>query len=120
MTKETFTFETSIPVENFLDADFAQEDWKEARNEAFDLARDDTERARLQAIEEFKSCTDVEPTIVSVEHCEFDSGNISHANSYYTVVVSVERETMQTFIDEWFGEGDSVEEYFHEPEPKLI
>ena len=120
MTRETFQFETSIAVEDFLDQEYAQEDWSDARDQAFELAREDVGTARKQAIEEFKSVTGEEPVVVSVEHCEFDSGNISHAVSYYTVVVSVERETMQTFVDEWFGDGDSVDEYFHEPEPTFI
>ena len=120
MTEETFTFETSIAVEDFLDAEAAQLDWKDARDEAFELARIDTDRAREQAAEEFRSVTGVDVTILSVVHLEFDSGNISHAGSYYAVTVSTTRELMQTFIDEWFGEGDSVEEYFTDPEPTLI
>jgi len=96
-------------------------DYSDDKAAAFELAAGEfgVEKAQEQALDEFAHITGETPEVVSVTHLEFDSGNLSHAVSYYQVVVKTERATMQRFIDEWFGEGDSVEEYFHNPEPEL-
>ena len=119
MTKETFQFETSLCVDSFY---VDNGDYSDDKQAAFELASGEfgVEKASEQAADEFKGITGEDPEFVSVTHLEFDSNNLSHAGSHYLVVVKTERATMQKFIVEWFGDGDSVEEYFHDLEPKLL
>ena len=117
MTREAFEFEACIPVEDFLAEDMANEDWSDARDEAFEMARDDTYSAKDDMA---SSLEDFEFEITAIHFREFDSGNISHANAYYAVVVQMERADAEKFVKDYYGSDTDVTEFFHNPEPKLI
>ncbi len=85
-----FIFDVGLPAEDYFKQG-PNDDYDNAVEVAFDGARDDVNRAIKDGKEEIKELLGwkrFRPILdVSVHMVEFDSGNVTHANAIWNVIV---------------------------------
>ena len=116
MTTETYEMPWWIAVEDFYDEEYGKEDYSDAKNAAFEMARDLGPSVAIEqlgkALAEFKQYhKDFDELQVCDEVVfeECDSGNLTHAMAYFKVDMKGSREAFAKFIGWYLGEEDPLE-----------
>ncbi len=103
-TLETFNFPWMIPVSDFYDEEYGQEDYSDAKSAAFETARElGLDKAIYQARQAFSN----EPESYVLDggsFDDFDASNLGHAGAHFLIQLSCPRERFVKLMMDEMGE----------------